>query len=81
MQPSVNAPLKLLNAHSIGALFNGSSLFFEFLYQVQIQSSNQNHFAEAGICSVTVAIFVLCCGDGGVSLQFDIGAGARFKDT
>ena len=28
MQPSVNAPLKLLNAHSIGALFNGSSHFF-----------------------------------------------------
>ena len=80
MQPSVNAPLKLLNAHSIGALFNGSSLFLH-LDQVQIQSSNQNHFAEAGICSVTVAIFVLCCGGGGVSLQFDIGAGARFKDT
>ena len=53
-------------------------LFFEFL---RIQSSNQNHFAEAGLCSVTVAIFVLCCGGGGVSLQFDIGAGARFKDT
>ena len=80
MQPSVNAPLKLLNAHSIGALFNGSSLFLN-LDQVQIQSSNQNHFAEAGLCSVTVAIFVLCCGGGGVSLQFDIGAGARFKDT
>ena len=55
--------------------------FFDFLDQVQIQSSNQNHFAEAGLCSVTVATFVLCCGGGGVPLQFDIGAGARFKDT
>ena len=41
MQPGVNAPLKLLNAHSIAALFNGSSHFLNFWtkckFKVQIR--------------------------------------------
>ena len=37
MQPSVNAPLKLLNAHSIGALFNGSSHFSNFCTKCKIK--------------------------------------------